>query len=231
MTYENIVEGLFVERRNRFIANVLIEGQETLVHVKNTGRCKELFLPGSKVFLERSKNADRKTQFSLISIYKGERLINIDSQIPNAVVYEGILKGMVSELTNCKVLKREVTYGNSRFDLYYETDASKGFIEVKGVTLENDGVACFPDAPTQRGTKHVLELIRASDEGYKNYVFFLIQMKGIHHFIPNIKTDPEFAKSLVLAQSSGVGVLCFNSMVGTDSIVLHERLESASIEI
>lgn len=223
MVYENVVEGIFLERMNRFIARVLIEGQEERVHVKNTGRCKELFIYGAKVFLERSKNPERKTQYSLISIYKGDRLINIDSQVPNAVVYEGILNGKVEELKDLKLLKREVTYGNSRFDLYYETPDQKGFIEVKGVTLENEAVARFPDAPTERGTKHVLELIKATSDGYTNYLFFLIQMKGINAFMPNKETDPKFAESLWLASSLGVSIICFDSIVGEDYIELNER--------
>lgn len=224
MYYTDIVSGTFILRVNRFIAKVLINNEEETVHVKNTGRCKELFLPGTKVYLQKSNNPERKTKYSLISIYKNNLLINIDSQVPNAVVYEGLLQGKVQEFKDLTFLKREVTYGNSRFDLYYETAASKGFIEVKGVTLENSGIACFPDAPTQRGNKHVLELIKATQEGYTNYIFFLIQMEGISHFKPNIETDPTFSQSLQLAKKSGVSILCYNSIITKDSIEMNHRL-------
>ncbi|PKM93258.1 MAG: DNA/RNA nuclease SfsA [Firmicutes bacterium HGW-Firmicutes-1] len=224
MIYQNIVEGIFIERLNRFIAKVLIENHEELVHVKNTGRCKELFIPGAKIFLEKSSNPSRKTAYSLIGIYKNDVLINIDSQIPNAVVYEGIVNGKIEELRKMITLKREVTYGNSRFDLYYETLTHKGFIEVKGVTLERHGIAMFPDAPTERGRKHILELMQASNEGYTNYLFFLIQMEGVHEFKPNCETDPKFAEALSLAQQSEVNVLVFNSKVSMNSIHLYERL-------
>lgn len=224
MHYDNVVSGIFIERINRFIAKVWINGQEEYVHVKNTGRCKELFIPGVTVFVQKSNNPDRKTQYSLISLYKNTLHINIDSQVPNAVVYEGILQGKVTEFKDLLHLKREVTYGNSRFDLYYETSHQRGFIEVKGVTLETDGIACFPDAPTTRGKKHVLELIKASSEGYVNYIFFLIQMEGINQFVPNHKTDPEFSESLALAKKSGVRVICYNSIVTENSITLNTRL-------
>lgn len=170
MNYEGITEGIFLERINRFIAKVIIDGQEELVHVKNTGRCKELFIKGAMVYLQKSTNPMRKTKYSLISIYKNNMLINIDSQIPNSVVYEGIVQKKISEFKELLNLKKEVTFGNSRFDLYYETKRNKGFIEVKGVTLENKGISMFPDAPTSRGNKHVLELIKATEEGYKNYI-------------------------------------------------------------
>ncbi|PKM49452.1 MAG: DNA/RNA nuclease SfsA [Firmicutes bacterium HGW-Firmicutes-7] len=224
MIYDNIVEGIFLERINRFIARVIINDHEVLVHVKNTGRCKELFIAGAKVFLQKSNNPNRKTGYSLISIYKNNLLINIDSQVPNAVVYEGILDKKLDEFSEIITLKREVTYGNSRFDLYYETPFHKGFIEVKGVTLERNGIASFPDAPTERGKKHIMELIHASKEGYTNYVFFLIQMDGIRKFVPNNETDPNFAEALMSAQQLGVKVLLFNSKVDIYSIYLNERL-------
>lgn len=224
MKYDNIVDGIFIKRINRFIAKVIINGTETLVHVKNTGRCKELFIEGAKVYLQKSSNPNRKTPYSLISIYKGNQIINIDSQVPNTVVYEGILAGKVKELHDLVTLRKEVTFGNSRFDLYYETLTDKGFIEVKGVTLENDNVALFPDAPTERGRKHINELIAGTLQGYKNYIFFLIQMNHIHSFEPNWTTDPQFAQALEDAKKSGVNVLIFNSLVDKDSIVLNERL-------
>lgn len=225
MHYDDVVSGIFIERVNRFIARVLIAGLEETVHVKNTGRCKELFISGVIVYLQKSNNPNRKTKYSLISIYKNNQLINIDSQVPNAVVFEGISLGKVPEFKDLLLLKREVTYGNSRFDLYYETATQRGFIEVKGVTLEIGGIACFPDAPTQRGKKHVLELLRATAEGYTNYIFFLIQMADITKFVPNHKTDPEFAASLTLANASGVSTLCYNSFITETSITLNTRLQ------
>lgn len=223
MKYDNIVEGIFIERVNRFIARVKINNNEVLVHVRNTGRCKELFIYGTRIFLEKSSNPNRKTAYSLVSIYKNDMLINIDSQIPNAVVFEGIMNGKIEELKDIITLKREVTYGSSRFDLYYETSTHKGFIEVKGVTLEHDGIAMFPDAPTERGRKHVLELVQASTAGYVNYLFFLIQMKGIHTFKPNYETDLLFAMALKSAQQSGVTVILFDSIIDRKTISLGER--------
>lgn len=231
MKYEGIVEGIFLERINRFIAKVLINGHEELVHVKNTGRCKELFIKGARIYLQKSTNPSRKTKYSLISIYKDQILINIDSQVPNSVVYEGILQKKISDFSELLKLRREVTFGNSRFDLYYETKNSKGFIEVKGVTLENEGISMFPDAPTVRGNKHVLELIKATESGYKNYIFFLIQMAGINSFRPNISTDPDFSLSLVKANKSGVDIICFNSTVGDDFIELNSRIENIDLHI
>lgn len=224
MKYEHIVEGVFIKRINRFIAEVLINGMETLVHVKNTGRCKELFIKGAKVYLEKSANPNRKTSYSLINIYKNDLLINIDSQVPNAVVYEGILSGKVKALVDTITLKREVTYGKSRFDLYYETPTHKGFVEVKGVTLETNGIARFPDAPTDRGRKHIYELMEGLSQGYTNYIFFLIQMNGIESFAPNWDTDPKFAEALIAAKDSGVEVLVFNSLVDKDSICINKNI-------
>ncbi len=222
--YKDIVPGIFIKRINRFIALVLIDDQEEHVHVKNTGRCTELFIPGTNIYLQKSNNPKRTTKYSLISIYKDDRLINIDSQVPNAVVYEALLAGKVPEFPDLLLLKREVTYGNSRFDLYYETPTKKGFIEVKGVTLETAGEACFPDAPTERGKKHVLELISATKSGYTNYIFFLIQMEGITSFRPNTQTDPNFSNALTLALQSGVHQLCYTSLITPTTIHLHHRL-------
>ncbi|MDD4834096.1 MAG: DNA/RNA nuclease SfsA, partial [Lutispora sp.] len=150
MIYNDTKEAIFIKRPNRFIAHVLLDGKEEIVHVKNTGRCREILIEGTKVILEASKNPNRKTAYSLIAAYKGDMLINIDSQIPNAVVFEGIKQNRISIISDVKYLKREVTYGNSRFDMYFEKENSKGFIEVKGVTLEENGLAMFPDAPTER---------------------------------------------------------------------------------
>ncbi len=225
MKYENIVEARFIKRINRFIANVLIDGQEELVHVKNTGRCKELFIEGRKIYLQKSDNPNRKTKYSLISIYKEEELINIDSQVPNKVVFDAIESGKVEGFENLKVLKREKTYGNSRFDIYYETEKDKGFIEIKGVTLEVDNIAKFPDAPTTRGCKHVNELIEGQNEGYKNYIILLIQMKNVNHFVPNSETDPDFSNALKNALLKGVEIRCYDCIVTKDTITLDKEIE------
>ena len=225
MKYYNIVEGIFLNRPNRFIANVFIDGELEKVHVKNTGRCKEILKKGTKVYLERSNNPNRKTRYSLISAYKGDLLINIDSQVPNDVVYSSIYSNKIVELMEVDYLKREVPYGNSRFDLYYEKEQEKGFIEIKGVTLEADGLSMFPDAPTERGTKHVLEMIKSIKEGYKSYIFFLIQMEGIDCFKPNETMDKKFANALQMAKKEGVNMLAYNSIVTKDEINLDKRVE------
>ena len=177
MKYERIEAGKFLERPNRFIAHVEIAGQKEIVHVKNTGRCAELLIPGATVYVQKTDNPERKTQWDLIGVKKGKRMINMDSQIPNKVVEEWIRKGNL--FPNATLIKPETTYKKSRFDLYVEEGNRKIFIEVKGVTLENDGVVKFPDAPTERGIKHLTELCEAVKDGYEAYVFFVIQMKGV----------------------------------------------------
>ena len=225
MKYNHIIQGIFIKRINRFVAHVWIDGIEEVVHVKNTGRCRELFITGATVILERSQNPERKTRFSVIGIYKGERLINIDSQVPNHVVFEALQIGRIAEIVDIDMVKKEVTYGKSRFDLYFESDGCRGFIEVKGVTLEEDGLVMFPDAPTVRGTKHVHEMIKAVENGYKGYIFFLIQMKGVKSFSPNSKTDPNFAAALKLAVQKGVILLAYDSLVREDEIIIGDRVE------
>ena len=175
MKYKNIVKGTFLSRPNRFIAHVLIDGVETTVHVKNTGRCRELLQPRAEVYLERSDNPARKTQYDLVAVKKGRRLVNMDSQIPNAAAYEWISSGAFKR--NVTTLRREVTFGNSRFDIYLEYmdddgSARKAFVEVKGVTLEDNDVVRFPDAPTERGIKHIHELVECLKEGYEAYLLF-----------------------------------------------------------
>lgn len=224
MKYNDIVEGVFIKRVNRFIAEVKIDSNIERVHVKNTGRCKELFLEGRKIFLQKSNNPNRKTKYSLISIYKFDELINIDSQVPNQVIFDGIESGIISGFETHTLLKREKTYGNSRFDLYYETSKDKGFIEVKGVTLEVDGLAMFPDAPTSRGAKHVRELTKGQEEGYKNHIIFLIQLSNVNQFTPNNKTDPDFAAALRKAIEAGVSVRCFTSTITSDSIEILKEI-------
>lgn len=218
MRYHNIEEGVFLKRPNRFIAVVRLKGEEVVCHVKNTGRCRELLVPGTPVFLEKSSNPNRKTQYDLIAVKKGNRLINMDSQIPNKVVEEWLLKGNL--FGEGAVVKREVTYGNSRFDLYIETPDKKCFMEIKGVTLEEDGVVRFPDAPTQRGVKHVKELCRCIEDGYQAYIMFVIQMEDVRYFEPNEATHPEFGEALREAQKAGVHILAYACDVRKDLINL-----------
>jgi sugar fermentation stimulation protein A len=218
MKYTPVKTATFINRPNRFLSHVLVDGQEETVHVKNTGRCREILQEGATVILEEATNRNRKTKYSLIAAYKGEVLINIDSQVPNMVVYEGILDGKIKEINNVTKLSREVCYGNSRFDLYFESNGKKGFIEVKGVTLESDGIAMFPDAPTERGCKHVYEMIKAVEEGYAGYIFFLIQLKGVRYFTPHVVRDPKLAMALKLAKEKGVIILAYDSLVLEDEI-------------
>ena len=204
ITYQNMVPGTFRARPNRFIAYVEIDGREEICHVKNTGRCKELLVPGAKVWCQHHDDESRKTKWSLIAVQKGERLINMDSQIPNKLAHDYVNQGGLGFIPD--LVKAEKTYGDSRFDLYYEVGERKGFVEVKGVTLEHDGVARFPDAPTQRGRKHLLELQRAASDGYEAWVLFVVQMSDIRHFEPNRATDPDFADALVQVSRNGVHV-------------------------
>lgn len=225
MKYYDMIRAVFIERPNRFIAIVLLDGHEETVHVKNTGRCRELLIKGVTVILEKSKNEKRKTRYSLIAVYKGEMLINMDSQIPNAVAEEGIKAGLVSETGIPDRLKREVTFSHSRFDIYYEKNSVKGFVEVKGVTLEKDGTAMFPDAPTQRGTKHVRELIKAKKDGYEAAILFVIQFENARIFRPNSKTDSEFSQALKEAQAMGVKILAYECTVKENEIILSKSVK------
>jgi len=222
--YDNIVKGIFLKRKNRFIADVIVNDKKEEVHVKNTGRCKEIFLKGAKIYLQKSDNPKRKTRYSLISAYKGDMLINVDSQSPNKVVFEGIEEGKVKYFNDLKTLKREKTFQNSRFDLYYERNSGqKGFIEIKGVTLEENNKTRFPDAPTTRGRRHVLEMIDAVKEGYEGNIFFLIQMDKVLEFTPNFEMDPDFAEAVKKARLKGVKIHIYNSLVSKDEIVLNEE--------
>ena len=218
MKYDNIVKGEFIDRPNRFIANVLIDNIVEVCHVKNTGRCKELLVKGSTVYLQKSDNPNRKTKYDLIAVQKGDRLINMDSQVVNSVALEFIPK----LFDDVKLIRPEYKYGNSRFDIYIETATDKIFIEVKGVTLENDGVVSFPDAPTERGMKHLKELQKAVTEGYRAYVLFVIQMSDVKYFEPNSKTHPEFASELKKAKENGVVPLAFDCAVAPDSIEIRK---------
>ena len=213
MEYGKMVEARFLRRVNRFTAFVELNGQEEMVHVKNTGRCKELLLEGARVFLEEADKEGRKTKYSLIAVYKGDVLVNMDSQAPNQMAAEALAEGKIKEIGEVEFLKREVKYENSRFDLYYQKGNQKGFIEVKGVTLEENSVAKFPDASTERGAKHLRELIKAKQEGYEAAVLFVVQMKGIKEFRPNEERDPVFTAALREASAAGVKILAYDCQV------------------
>ena len=225
--YKEVKKGAFIERPNRFIAKVLVDGYEETVHVKNTGRCKELLVKDATVYLSVSDNPSRKTKYDLIGVEKvtdrNILKVNMDSQIPNDVVAEW--------LRNCNlfsqkaIIKREVFYNKSRFDFYIEDDNRRVFLEVKGVTLENNGVASFPDAPTERGIKHINELIDSLNEGYEAYIFFVIQMKNIDYFTPNYETHPEFGEALKKAKNKGVKILAYDCIVTEDSIIIDKEIK------
>lgn len=220
MKYNNIVKGEFIDRPNRFIANVIIDNKVEVCHVKNTGRCKELLVKGNTVYLQKSDNLNRKTKYDLIAVQKGNRLINMDSQVVNYVALEYI----PNLFENIRLIKPEYKYGNSRFDIYLETDNEKILIEVKGITLENDGVVRFPDAPTERGMKHLKELQKAVKEGYKAYVMFVVQMSDVKYFETNSETHPEFAEELRNAINNGVIPLAYDCAVTPDSIEIRKPI-------
>jgi sugar fermentation stimulation protein A len=221
MKYTNQYPAIFISRPNRFIATVDIEGTIETVHVKNTGRCRELLIPGVKVMLEKSNNPDRKTKYDLVMVYK-ENLgwVNIDSQMPNALVREW-LESEPEEFSGLSLIKPEYTYGDSRVDFYLERGDEKILIEVKGVTLEIDGIGYFPDAPTERGVKHIRELIKARREGYEAYIAFVIQMNGIKEVRANMNTHREFGVALEEAQKAGVKVLMLECNVSENEIKIH----------
>ena len=227
MKYNSVIKGRFISRPNRFIAMVEIDGIIETVHVKNTGRCKELLVEGATVYLSVSDNPNRKTKFDLIAVEKitdkGVLLINMDSQIPNDVAVEWLQKSML--FSDKAIIKREVFYGKSRFDIYVEDGERKAFIEVKGVTLENGGVTSFPDAPTERGIKHLNELSAAINDGYEAYVLFIIQMKGVNLFEPNRERHPQFADALVNANNREVKILAVDCIVTENSIIADKNID------
>ena len=210
MFYANMVPGIFLSRPNRFIAYVEIDGRTETVHVKNTGRCRELLPPGAKVWCQRSDNPARKTKYDLITVQKGDLLINMDSQAPNITAGEWLRAGGLGEIEN---LRRETVHGDSRFDLSFLKNGRQCFLEVKGVTLEKEGVCAFPDAPTERGAKHLRGLLRAAQEGYEAYVLFVIQMSPVRYLHPNDATDPGFGEALRRAAAGGVQVLAMDCIV------------------
>ena len=219
MKYGKMVKGIFLSRPNRFIAKIEIAGKEETVHVKNTGRCRELLPPGAEVWCEVSNNPNRKTKYDLITVRKGERLINMDSQAPNAAAKEWLLSGGLGQVED---LKPETFHGDSRFDFSFTLDGKPCLMEVKGVTLENDGVCAFPDAPTERGAKHLRGLTQAVKDGYTAFVLFVIQMPDVKYLHPNDKTDPAFGAALREAAENGVNVLAMDCAVTEDE--MHIRL-------
>ena len=223
MKYEKIQKGKLIERENRFIALVDVEGEVERVHVPNTGRCKEIFVPGASVILNEPTGTKRKTRYSLVSAYKGDLLINIDSQAPNKIVKEALEnKKIFKDIT---LIHPECTYGNSRFDFYFERGKEKAFMEVKGVTLEDNGLCMFPDAPTLRGVKHIEELIKAKGEGYGAYIMFLVQMEGMKAFVPNVEMHKELGDALKDAMAVGVNVLVYDTVVREGEVLFGRKVE------
>ena len=221
MHYDNMVPGVFLARPNRFIAHVEIGGQVEVVHVKNTGRCRELLPAGAEVWCQRSDNPNRKTKYDLITVRKGRRMINMDSQAPNAAVKEWLLDGGLGEIEN---LRPETFHGDSRYDFSFTRNGQTCFLEVKGVTLENDGVCAFPDAPTQRGARHLRGLTEAAQNGYGAYVLFVIQMTDVKHLHPNDATDPDFGIALREAAANGVTVMAVDCDVTVDTMTIGKEV-------
>ena len=223
MHYENMEPAVFISRPNRFVAYVEQAGKQEICHVKNTGRCRELLIPGAELYVQRSDNPARKTALDLISVKKGAQWVNMDSQAPNKAVAEWLKNGGLG--TKEILVRPEYKYENYRFDFYLETEGRKAFMEVKGVTLEEDGTARFPDAPTERGVKHIRELMRCLDDGYEAYILFVIQMKGVHAFEPNDRTHPAFGETLREAAGKGVRILAYDCLVKPDEMTIDQRIE------
>ena len=222
MEYPNIVSGIFRKRPNRFIAHVEIRGKEEICHVKNTGRCKELLVPGAQVWCQEFDSPTRKTKYDLITVQKGDRLINMDSQAPNAAAKQWLLGGGLGQIAD---LRSEVFHGDSRFDFAFVKDGKTCFLEVKGVTLESDGVCAFPDAPTARGVKHLRGLTEAVENGFGGYVLFVIQMKDVRHLHPNDITDPAFGNALRNAAAGGVQILAMDCLVTENTMTIDQPVK------
>lgn len=220
MRYDNITEGKFLSRPNRFVAYAEIDGRIEKCHVKNTGRCRELLTEGCTVYLERAKNPERKTRFDLVAVKKGGRLINMDSYAPNIAAGEFL----PSLFPNGKI-RAEYTCGDSRFDFYIEENNEKILLEVKGVTLENDGAVMFPDAPTERGVKHINGLMKYAGEGYRTYIMFVIQMSDVKYFAPNDAMHPQFGEALRKAAEHGVEILAYDCVVTPESMEINKSVE------
>lgn len=227
MIYNNIVKALFKNRPNRFIAECDINNENVIVHVKNTGRCRELLVKDTEVYLEYFPDTERKTKYDLITVNKMGRLINMDSSAPNKAVYEALQTGKDILHINepLTYIKMEQKYKQSRFDVYAETKNNKIFAEIKGVTLEENNIVMFPDAPTERGVKHIMELIDAKGNGYNTYIIFVIQMQNPAYFTPNYKTHAEFGKALQYAQSKGVNILAYDCIITENSIDLNNQID------
>ncbi len=222
MQYNNMIPGIFLARPNRFIAHVELMGEVQVCHVKNTGRCRELLPRGAKVWCQMVQNPARKTKFDLIAVEKGSRLINMDSQAPNAAVRQWLLAGGLGEITN---LKPETVHGDSRFDFSFDLGEKHCFLEVKGVTLEENGICAFPDAPTLRGARHLQGLARAAREGYGAYAVFVIQMEDVLYLHPNDKTDPQFGAALREAAKAGVQLLATDCTVTPNTMTIGKPVE------
>ena len=222
MQYGKMVPGIFLARPNRFVAHVEIDEAEQVVHVKNTGRCRELLPVGAKVWCLESDNPNRKTKYDLITVQKGERLINMDSQAPNVAAGEWLRAGGLGSVEN---IKAEAYEGDSRFDFSFTKDGRKCFLEVKGVTLENDGICAFPDAPTERGTKHLKELTKLAREGYGAYVLFVIQMEGVKYLHPNDLTDKPFGQALRQAKNAGVQILAYDCKITKNTMNIRKKVD------
>lgn len=217
MNYSDVVPGRFLDRPNRFVAHVELMGKTETVHVKNTGRCRELLVPGARVYCQHLEHPGRRTKYDLIAVEKNGRLINMDSQAPNAAAGEWLRSGGLGEVQN---LRAETVHADSRFDFSFTLGGRQCFLEVKGVTLEQDGVCAFPDAPTLRGSKHLRGLADAAREGYGAYVLFVIQMENVRFLRPNDATDPDFAAALRQAAAAGVRVLAHSCAVTPDSMTI-----------
>jgi len=223
MKYQNVRDGIFINRLNRFIAEVEIDGARERVHVKNTGRCRELLKPGATVYLHEATNPNRSTRYDLIAVKKAKRLINMDAIAPNIAFYEYLQSGL--HIDGVASIKPEAKYGLSRFDFYVETQNRRIFIEVKGVTLEEDGVVMFPDAPTERGVKHLNELAQCVNDGYEAQVVFVVQMSDVLYFTPNVRMHQAFGEALVSAKKAGVCVAAFDCSVRPDSMAIGKAVE------
>lgn len=222
MRYPNITRASFVSRENRFVATVRLHGEDTRVHVKNTGRCRELLVPGATVYLVDSGRPERKYRYDLVAVEKGDLLVNMDSQAPNAVFAEFLRRGGLMD--GVIYIKPEFQYGASRMDFYFEREGERHLVEVKGVTLEENGVCWFPDAPTSRGSRHLRELIQAREEGIQGWICFVVQMDHMSLLEPNWRTDPEFSRTLCLAAEAGVQVRAFGCHVRPQGLEIASEL-------
>ncbi|MBE5779236.1 MAG: DNA/RNA nuclease SfsA [Clostridiales bacterium] len=223
MKYEHMVKATFLSRPNRFVAHCLLDGKEVVAHVKNTGRCKELLVPGADVWLQYVPSEKRSTDYDLIAVRKGERIINMDAVAPNAAFAEYVKAGHFQQ--EWTLVKRECTHGDSRYDLYLESAGRKAFVEIKGVTLETDGIVRFPDAPTERGIKHLHGLMRCIQEGYEAYAVFIIQMENVKYFEANRATHAAFADALAEAARAGVKVLAYDCVVQPDGMAVNQPVK------